>query len=309
MTSITRDRPTHLHSTLTCTGEPPLAELEGHGGAISTLVLYGRGARCAAASHDGAAIIWDVASGARLSALVGGGGRMTTLIIEPRLERFALTATDDGGAAVWSLDGSVRRVAPLRGLTSYITAGAFLPSYRRGAGAPDDLADRTLVATAGGDGAVAVWDCMSGQRLRLLSGHCEEVLSLDVSAKGRFLLTSSADGTCRVWDLHSNVIEPPVPHLGGVQARPSPRPLWPRPDALASPACRTLRVVAGVPARATCCTLGLKCCACRARSPSARLASFSPVATMRALRSGTASAFRRPPLASPRARPRCTRLS
>lgn len=206
-------------SLMADTGEPPLADLEGHGGAISTLALYGRGARCAAASHDGTAIIWDVASGSRLSALLGGGGRMTTLVIEPRLERFALTATDNGDAAIWSLDGSVRRVTPLRGLQTYIVAASFLPLFRRGGGAPDDLVDRTLIATAGGDGSVMLWDGLSGERLRLLSGHCEEVMSLDVSAKGRFILTSSSDGTCRVWDLHSHIIEPPVPHLGGVRVR------------------------------------------------------------------------------------------
>jgi WD40 repeat protein len=145
---------------------------------------------------------------------------MTTLVVEPRLERFVLTATDDGDATVWALDGSIRRVSPLRGLQTYIVAAAFLPLFRHGEGAPEDLVDRTLIVTAGGDGSVMLWDGVTGQRLRLFSGHCDEVTSLDVSGKGRFILTSGADGTCRVWDLRSHVIEPPVPHLGGVRVRP-----------------------------------------------------------------------------------------
>jgi WD40 repeat protein len=207
----------HAWSLLSDSGDPPLAVLEGHGSAITSLVLYGRGARSIAASQDGTAIVWDVVSGSRLAALSGGGGRMTTLAMEPRRERYALTATDDGHAAIWALDASVRRIAPLMGSTSFIATAAFLPTFVRGTGGPEDLEERSLAVTAGGDGLVAVWDCLTGQRLRLLSGHYGEVHSLDVSAKGRFLLTAGADGTCRLWDLHSHIVEPPVPHAGGVQ--------------------------------------------------------------------------------------------
>jgi WD40 repeat protein len=86
-------------------------------------------------------------------------------------------------------------------------------------GAPEELEDRALVATAAGDGSVAVWDCRSGGQLRLLSGHTGEVASLEASGRGRFLLSASADGTARLWDLHSPVVEPAVPHLGGVAVR------------------------------------------------------------------------------------------
>ena len=82
-------------------------------------------------------------AGGKLAALSGGGGRMTTLALEPRLERFAVAATDDGHAAVWSLDGSVRRVAALQNPSgSFFVAAAFLPRYPRGQGGPEDLEDR-----------------------------------------------------------------------------------------------------------------------------------------------------------------------
>ena len=45
-------------------GDPPIAQLEGHASAITVVTLYGRGARAIGASHDGTAIVWDVASGA-----------------------------------------------------------------------------------------------------------------------------------------------------------------------------------------------------------------------------------------------------
>ena len=81
------------------------------------------------------------------------------------------------------------------------------------------MQDRTLVAVATGDGALCVFDATTGLPLRHYHGHTAEVLSLDVSAKGRFLLTASADGTARLWDLHSHVVEPAVPHSGGVAVR------------------------------------------------------------------------------------------
>src|SRR5262249_38553772 len=36
-----------------------------------------------------------------------------------------------------------------------------------------------------------------------LRGHMDLVRSASVSADGKFLLTASADGTARLWDLHS----------------------------------------------------------------------------------------------------------
>lgn len=53
------------------------------------------------------------------------------------------------------------------------------------------------VFTAGGDGAIIVWDVITGERLRQLSGHQGTVLCL--SAHNKMIFSAGADKTARAW--------------------------------------------------------------------------------------------------------------
>ena len=109
-------------------------------------------------------------AGGRLAAIAGAGGRMTTLAIEPKLERYALVATDEGHAAIWALDGSVRRLAALAlpGGT-YVAAGEFLPAFGSDGPAPvpEDLQVWSLLACGSAGGLLWIV-CVRG----LLNGAC-----------------------------------------------------------------------------------------------------------------------------------------
>jgi WD40 repeat protein len=147
----------------------------------------------------------------------GHTGRLNTIAIEPRFERRAVTSSDDGTAIVWALDAPGERVAVLRTGSPWVATAAFLPELDEDS-APDDLLGAALVATAGGDGIVAVWDAATGAQLRRIAEHSGEVTSLVPSAKGRFLLTASADKTCRLHDLLSQIEDAPPPHAAAVAA-------------------------------------------------------------------------------------------
>lgn len=58
--------------------------------------------------------------------------------------------------------------------------------------------------------------------LQVLAGHSAEVTSLHLCQTGRYILSSSTDGTCHLWDLHSQVVDLPVPHRGGIRVCPPP---------------------------------------------------------------------------------------
>ncbi|MCC7375315.1 MAG: protein kinase [Verrucomicrobiales bacterium] len=78
----------------------------------------------------------------------------------------------------------------------------------------------TRLAWGAGDGWIRVQDMepMSGSAVKRFT-HADDVLSLEWSADGKHLLTGSADGTARVWDLES--LAPSLPamrHHGGVRA-------------------------------------------------------------------------------------------
>ncbi|MBV9031507.1 MAG: hypothetical protein JO364_14635 [Pseudonocardiales bacterium] len=59
--------------------------------------------------------------------------------------------------------------------------------------------DGTLLASAGGDGAVWIWETASGRERTVLTGHQEIVSSVAFSPDGTLLASVGRDGTMRVW--------------------------------------------------------------------------------------------------------------
>jgi hypothetical protein len=75
----------------------------------------------------------------------------------------------------------------LRGHTDMVYAAAFHP-------------DGTRLATAGGDGAIWLWDLARGEEVARLLGHTGYVMSLAFSPDGTTLASGSGDFTVRLWD-------------------------------------------------------------------------------------------------------------
>ena len=58
-----------------------------------------------------------------------------------------------------------------------------------------------LLASAGGDGAVRLWDCSEGRLVAVLAGHRALVRDVAASSNGRLLASVSRDGEIRLWDV------------------------------------------------------------------------------------------------------------
>ena len=59
------------------------------------------------------------------------------------------------------------------------------------------------MASGGHDATVRLWDADTGEHLRTLNGHTDEVWSVAFSPDGRTLASGSWDGTVLLWDVSS----------------------------------------------------------------------------------------------------------
>src|SRR5262245_1499452 len=93
-----------------------------------------------------------------------------------------------GGCGEHSLDRARARACQLGG---EVAGMAFHPNGQ-------------LLATAGMDGVVQVWEIGSGRKVESYSGHKRSVRSLVYSPNGRFLATGGEDRTVLVRDVIEN---------------------------------------------------------------------------------------------------------
>lgn len=172
---------------------------------IASLTVAPAGDRLMCGHLGGEVIIVD----ARTEAVVGSLGLprgVTALAINHR-GRYS---------AVGLLDGSLQLPVVTRGQSRDLLV-------QQHSGAVKCLAfslDDALLASAGDDGIVRVWDLSRGTLRNSFPGHSERVNDVAFSPDGRAVVSAARDGTVRVWDLERGreripleVALPPASHL------------------------------------------------------------------------------------------------
>ena len=53
------------------------------------------------------------------------------------------------------------------------------------------------------DGKIILWKSITSERIRVIEGHTDSVLSVSYSPDGKFLATGSRDGTAKLWDVET----------------------------------------------------------------------------------------------------------
>ncbi|MBI2435016.1 MAG: protein kinase [Candidatus Hydrogenedentes bacterium] len=158
----------------------------GHAGPVRSVDISKDNLRLISAGDDGTVRFWDLGEGVALSQLDLGAGPLY-------LARFHLT---EPLALVQAINGTWHLVDTNLGRVR-----------QQGSGRLATLSpDATSIAAAIGTD-VAVFDTASGERRALCRGHAGAISVISHDASGNFLITGSADGTARLWDVKTGELK------------------------------------------------------------------------------------------------------
>ncbi|WP_330460106.1 TIR domain-containing protein [Streptomyces sp. NBC_00820] len=161
-----------------------VATVTEHYGRVRAIAFRSDDAVLATGCDDRRVRIWDVAARRITAVLDGHTDRVYAVAFAPDGSWLA-SASWDGDAVIWR-DGAVAH--RLTGHTGKVWTAAAHPI-------------RPLLATAGDDRTVRLWNPRTGQETAALTGHTGRVLAVVFSPDGSLLASGGEDGTVRLWDV------------------------------------------------------------------------------------------------------------
>lgn len=155
-----------------------------HLGRVRSIAFRPDGAVLATGCDDRKVRIWDLAE-RRVTAVLDGHTDRVYAVAFAADGSWLASASWDGRAVIWRDGVAVHR---LTGHTGKVWTASAHPR-------------RPLLATAGDDRTVRLWDAHTGRELAALTGHTGRVLAVAFSPDGALLASGGEDGTVRVWEV------------------------------------------------------------------------------------------------------------
>jgi WD40 repeat protein len=173
-----------------------IARLGGHSGGALVLAFSPDRGMLASSGRDGTSRLWDFGSGSpgERAMLGASGRRVQSLAFSVNGQSIAAgSGALDGIVWVFDLTGKAPREAfMLRGARGAVNALAFSP-------------DGTLVAGAGEDRALRIWEPTPGSRgepRAHLAGHTGPIRAVAFAPDGQSCVSGSDDSTARLWTVN-----------------------------------------------------------------------------------------------------------
>ena len=173
-----------------------LAVLQGHSWWVWQAAFSPDASQIVTAGQDGRVIVWSVQEGGAgvvceaLTEFCGHDGPVQTASFAPDgLE--VVSGSDDGRVLVWkpSEVQPIDLAARIAGLPEETPPHRALAGHDAAVSSVCYSSDGGLIASAGNDNVVKIWDAPSGKLIKTLRGHGGRVRSCQFSPDGQFLLS------------------------------------------------------------------------------------------------------------------------
>jgi len=175
----------------------------------------------ASGSDDGFVRIWDLTDGT-FKKLSGNSKQVWGVAFSPDGHLVA-SAGEDGRARMWDVSSGI--------LVRTFTPSEPARSAGESTGSPREMKAIAfspagdVLATAGFDKKLRLWDVKSGGEIAALEGHGDKVYGVAFSPRGSMLATASWDGTAIIWDAATHKAVRVIPsrsrQLWGVRFSPA----------------------------------------------------------------------------------------
>lgn len=181
--------------------------IKGHRSLIWSVAFDPSGKKVATASWDQTAKVWSVENSQEVESIPGAGAYSSCFLRDGRL--------------VVGYSGFLKVIRPGAGESPYV-----IPDYKIEDPILAASPDGSMLATAGADDTVTLWDTGSWRSLAKLKGHQNTIWAVAFSPDGKTLASCDEDEELRLWDLAQRRLRRQV-HLDLEKA---PGPLFFTPD-------------------------------------------------------------------------------